>query len=87
MPTHYKISLGLATLFFFAIVGLCGWCFLYTRDLPDIGHLSEFAPTQGHLATDSCLSGLSFAVPFERIGKSFQMHSRVQNPESRFLTK
>jgi Transglycosylase len=68
----YKILLGLAVLFLFAVTGLCGWLFLYTGDLPDVGHLSEFAPTQTHLATDTCLAGTSFVVPFDRIGKRFR---------------
>jgi hypothetical protein len=72
MAALYKVSLGLAALILTAAVGLCGWFFLYTNDLPKIEQLSEFAPTAGHLATDSCLVGLSFAVPSDRIGESFK---------------
>ncbi len=68
----YRVLLGLATLVLIAAVGLCGCFFLYTNDLPNIEQLSEFAPTAAHLATDSCLAGLSFAIPFDYIGKPFQ---------------
>jgi transglycosylase-like protein len=72
MAALYKVSLGLAALILIAAGGFCGWFFLYADDLPKTEQLSEFAPTAGHLATDSCLAGLSFAVPSDRIGKSFQ---------------
>jgi membrane peptidoglycan carboxypeptidase len=72
MAALYKVSLGLAALVLIAAVGLCVWFSVYTGDLPKTEQLSEFAPTAGHLATDSCLAGLSFAIPFDRIGKPFQ---------------
>jgi len=72
MAVLYKVSLGLAALLLIAAVLFCGWFFLYTDDLPKTDQLSEFAPTAGHFATDSCLTGLSFAIPFDRIGKPFQ---------------
>jgi len=68
----YKVSFGLVALFFLSVLGLCSRFLVYTGDLPETKHLSEFAPTRGHLATDSCLAGLSFAIPFDRIGKTFQ---------------
>lgn len=47
--------------------------FFYTGDLPQTEQLSEFAPkADGHPATDACLAGPSFVIPFERIGKPFQ---------------
>src|SRR5258706_37474 len=72
MALLYKVLLGFAALVLIVTLSLCGWFFLYTNDLPKIEQLSEFAPTAGHLATDSCVAGLSFAVPFDRIGKPFQ---------------
>ncbi len=72
MAVLHKVLLGLAALVLIAAAGLCGWFFLYSGDLPKTEQLSEFAPPAGHLATDSCLAGLSFAVPFDRIGKPFQ---------------
>lgn len=72
MAVLHKVLLGLAALILISAAGLCGCFFLYSGDLPKTEELSEFAPTAGHLATDSCLAGLSFAVPFDRIGKPFQ---------------
>jgi hypothetical protein len=72
MARLYNVLLGFAALVLIATVSLCGWLFLYTNDLPKTEQLSEFAPTAAHLATDSCLAGLSFAIPFDRIGKPFQ---------------
>jgi hypothetical protein len=72
MTLLYRILLGLAALVLIATLSLCGWFFLYTNDLPKTEQLSEFAPTAAHLTTDSCLAGLSFAIPFDRIGKPFQ---------------
>jgi transglycosylase-like protein len=72
MAVLFKVLLGLAALVLIAVAGLCSWFFLYTNDLPKTEQLAEFAPTVAHFATDSCLAGLSSAVPFDRIGKPFQ---------------
>jgi hypothetical protein len=70
-----------------ATVSFGGWFFLYTNDLPKTEQLSEFAPTAAHLATDSCLAGLSFAIPFDRIGKPFQDALASAEPGTSFPTK
>jgi hypothetical protein len=72
MAGLYRVLLGLAALVFIAVFGFCGWLLFSTGDLPKTDQLSEFAPKSGHLATDSCLAGLSFAIPFDQIGKPFQ---------------
>lgn len=72
MAALYKVSLGLAALILIAGVSLCSWVFLYTGDLPKTEDLLEFAPATAQLATDSCLPGLSFAIPFNGIGKPFR---------------
>ena len=73
MAAIYKVLFGLAVLAVAAVLCLCSWFFLYTGDLPKTDQLSEFAPkADGHPATDACLNGLSFVVPFDRIGKPFQ---------------
>src|SRR5260370_41797627 len=72
MAALYKVSVGLAALVLTAAIGFFGWIFLYTDDLPKTVQLSEFVPLAGDLATDSCLAGLSFAIPFDHIGKPFQ---------------
>jgi len=51
------------------IVGVCGWLFVYTGDLPDFDHLSQFAPSAQSVVSDSCLAGPSTVVTFDGIGK------------------
>jgi len=73
MAILYRVFLALVALAFAAVLSLCSWLFLYTGDLPKIDQLSEFAPkADGHPATDACLVGFSFVIPFDRIGKPFQ---------------
>ena len=73
MATIYRVLLAFTALAFAAVVTLCGWLFLYTGDLPKTNQLSEFVPkADGHPATDACLAGPSFVIPFDRIGKTFQ---------------
>ena len=72
MSLPYKILLSLAALVLLAVAGVCGWLFVYTKDLPDTEHLSEFAPGVQSSVLDSCLASPSIAVPFDRIGKSLQ---------------
>jgi hypothetical protein len=72
MGVAYKVAVGFAALVLIAVSALLGWVFLYTRDLPDIEHLADFAPDSGNQVTDTCLSGLAFAVPYDRIGKPFR---------------
>lgn len=73
MAAIYRVLFGLAALAAAAVLCLCSWLFLYTGDLPNIDHLSEFAPkADGRAATDTCLAGPSFVIPFDQIGKPFQ---------------
>lgn len=72
MAVAYKVAIGLAVLVLVAIAGLLGRVFLYTRDLPDIEHLADFSPDSGNQLTDTCLPGVAFAIPSDRIGKSFR---------------
>ena len=72
MRLLYKIAFSMATLVLLPIVGACGWFFLYTRDLPNLDRLSQFAPSAPSVVSDSCLDGPSTVVPFERIGKPFR---------------
>jgi hypothetical protein len=64
-----KVSLSIAALILLPIVGVCGWLFIYTGDLPDFDHLSQFAPNAQSVVLDSCLAGPSTVVTFNRIGK------------------
>jgi hypothetical protein len=72
MATSYKVVLRLAVLLLVSVGALGCRIFLYTRDLPDIEHLTDFAPDSGNHVTDTCLPGLAFAIPFDRIGKPFR---------------
>jgi membrane peptidoglycan carboxypeptidase len=49
-----------------------GWLFVYTGDLPDTDHLSQFAPGAQSTVLDPCLASPSMAIPFDRIGKTLQ---------------
>lgn len=48
------------------VAGFC-WPYFYSRDLPDITALAQYAPTTVTQVSDRCL-GASVAVPFEAIG-------------------
>lgn len=72
MGSLSRALLALLALVLIAAGGVSAWLFLYTGDLPNIEQLSEFAPTKAHLAAHDCLTGPSFVVPFDRIGKSFK---------------
>jgi hypothetical protein len=84
MATLFKGVFGLAVLVMIAVGALCSWIFLYTRDLPDIEHLSDLAPDSGNQVTDTCLPGVAFAVPFDRIGKPFRDALTSVEPASSF---
>jgi membrane peptidoglycan carboxypeptidase len=62
----------MAALFFVVVAAISVWIFLYTGDLPDIEHLSQFAPSVQSPVFDSCLASPSTAIPFNRIGKPLQ---------------
>lgn len=84
MAALYKVLLGMAVLLVITAGCICGWVFLYTDDLPTMDQLSDFAPNSASLATDSCLAGLSFAIPFDYIGKPFQDALTSAEPGIRF---
>ena len=58
---------GLAVMVLITLGGL-GWVFFYSRDLPDIGHLRNFAPTNPVSLTDDCLDRPVVAIPYQQIG-------------------
>lgn len=84
MAAFGKVALGIALLFLLAVSALLGWVFLYTRDLPNIEHLADFAPDSGNQITDTCLAGVAFAVPLDRIGKPFRDALASAEPASSF---
>ena len=72
MAAAYRLALGFAVLVLIVVSILLGWFFVYTQDLPDFEHLADFAPDSGNQLTDSCLPGVAFAIPDDRIGKPFR---------------
>src|SRR5882672_6213459 len=72
MNLAYKILLSIAALVLIAVVGVCGWLFIYKKDLPDTEYLSQFAPNVQTLVPDSCLASTSMAIPFDHIDKPLQ---------------
>jgi len=72
MSVPNKILFSMLALVLLPVAGVSAWLFLYTRDLPDIDHLSKFAPSAQSPVVDSCLVSPSMALPFDRIGKTLQ---------------
>jgi hypothetical protein len=62
----------MAALVLLALAGACGWLSVYTGDLPNTEHLSQFASDAQSLASDSCLASPSMVISFDRIGKPFR---------------
>ena len=84
MALAYRVAVGFAALVLIAVGSSLGWLFVYARDLPDFEHLADFAPNSGSQLTDTCLPGLIFAVPFDRIGKPFKDALPSAEPASSF---
>jgi len=82
MKLGYKIFLAIAALALILVVGVCSWLFVYTRDLPEFDHLSQFVPSIQSVVSDSCLTGPSTSIPFDRIGKSLQDALSTAEPAS-----
>jgi len=61
----------LAGVVLMALAGM-GWLYFYSYDLPDIGHLRGFAPTNPVVLTDDCLDRPVMAIPYQQIGKNLQ---------------
>jgi len=69
MKLVHKMLLGMASLVLLLVAGAVSWLFLYTGDLPDFGHLSQFAASTQSVVSDRCLAGPSTSIPFEQIGE------------------
>jgi membrane carboxypeptidase/penicillin-binding protein len=82
MGLLYKTLLLLVILILLGALGICVWLFVYTGNLPDIEHLSQFAPATKTLVGDSCLASLSMAVPFERIGEPLRHALAAAEPRA-----
>jgi len=75
-----KILLAIGSLVLVVVVGVCGWLFVYTGDLPDFDHLSQFAPDSPTVVSDPCLASASTSIPVDRIGKPLQDALAVAEP-------
>lgn len=64
-----KVLLVTASLALLLVAGVGSWLLLYTCDLPDFGHLSQFAPSAQAVVSDRCLASSSTSIPFELIGE------------------
>ncbi len=70
----------MAALVLLVIAGVCGWLFVYTGDLPDIDHLTKFAPSAQFPVIDPCLASPSMALPFDRIAKTLRDALAIAEP-------
>ena len=50
-----------------------GWLFLYSRDLPDMKALSQFAPKVATTVSDPCLGIATVAIPHDSIGSNLRV--------------
>ena len=62
-----KIAGFLAGSVLLCLLAVFCWLCFYSRDLPDVSALAQYAPANVTQATDPCL-GKSVAIPYEAIG-------------------
>jgi membrane carboxypeptidase/penicillin-binding protein len=74
------VSTGLVLVILVMAVFL-GWFYLYTRDLPDVAHLAQFAPSAPTVLTDACLAGPVTVLPATQIGKTVRDAIAVAEPD------
>jgi membrane carboxypeptidase/penicillin-binding protein len=72
MRTFLKVLFGFVAAVVILIVVAASWFFFYSGDLPDVGRLAQFAPTSTTSVSDTCLTALSIAIPYESIGENFR---------------
>jgi len=70
----FLIGLGLTVLVVSS--GLI-WVFFYSRDLPDVEGLAQFAPAHVTHVSDSCLKSASIAIPYDSIGDNLRAALRA----------
>src|ERR1700676_851863 len=69
MRLLHKMVVSAVALVLLPIVGVCAWLFVYTGDLPDFDHLSQFAPSAQSVVSDPCFAAPLMVVTFDGIGK------------------
>lgn len=72
MRTLLKLLLGSAVALVVLIVAVAWWFFFYSRDLPDVARLAQFAPASNTSVSDPCLGTSSVAIPYEAMGGNFR---------------
>ncbi len=71
MRTLLKVALFLAGTVVLVLVTTFCWLYFYSRDLPEISALAQYAPATVTQVTDPCL-GRSVAVPYDGIGENLR---------------
>jgi membrane carboxypeptidase/penicillin-binding protein len=62
------------------MAALLGWFYFYTRDLPDVAHLAQFAPSAPAVLTDACLTSSVTVLPAAQMGKTLRNAIDVTEP-------
>jgi len=71
MRTLLKIAGFLAGSVLLCLLAVFCWLCFYSRDLPDVSALAQYAPANVTQATDPCL-GSSIAVPYDALGANLR---------------
>jgi penicillin-binding protein 1A len=71
MRTLLRIILFLAGTVILVLLAAFCWLYFYSRDLPDVTALAQFAPGTSTQASDPC-RGKSAAIPYNAIGTNFR---------------
>jgi len=70
--TLLKLILFLAGTVLVVLLAAFCWLYFYSRDLPDVRVLAQFAPTATASVSDPCLTKASVAIPYDAIGKNIR---------------
>ena len=81
MKILMKIGVAVFAMFALVIVGIFGWFFLYTGDLPDVGRLAQFAPDAPAVVSVPCLLKSITVVPASQVGKELREAIQAVEPE------
>ena len=81
MKILMKIGVAVFAMFALVIVGIFGWLFLYTGDLPDVGRLAQFAPDAPAVVSVPCLLKSITVVPASQVGKELREAIQAVEPE------
>jgi membrane carboxypeptidase/penicillin-binding protein len=65
------LVIGIGVIVLAASVGIV-WVFLYSRDLPNMKAMAQFAPAQAMNVSDPCLTTATVAIPNEAIGSNLR---------------